>query len=307
MTIADVFADAYWEARGHTAAASGLTAATLAPPGDDPDLAAFRRGVDRARPLREVTAGAPVRSRSSSTAATADPADTARRTAVLELVRDMRREATAAAVAEPAPAPARKSPVWSGALDLTAHLEQRKAPALTAAEHTGPPPAPLRALQFVDEQGTRRWSQVDHDVPGGRAWESLVHGLMAAGPLRSLRVHQDRGLTAAGADGEARTWSTPDGAIWAEVAVRPGLVGEDRARTVPHELAHIAWAVVRMERGMPTAAFNGDLMRNRHAYTASEAFAQEAETWVDTGTTAEELLAEARAHMDGRPRRVHLT
>ncbi|WP_179135033.1 hypothetical protein, partial [Azospirillum brasilense] len=134
--------------------------------------------------------------------------------------------------------------------------------------------------------------------PGARSWLRLTASLVSAGPLRSLDVRQGETV---GHGGHTSFHQGDDGAVWASIAVDPAKCGNAHhtERVLRHELAHIGDELAKLSTVTATAwwrSLNGDAHREAQA----EAFAVAAEDWLRSDTTAEALIAAARAHQAGR-------
>lgn len=188
--------------------------------------------------------------------------------------------------------PLTERPRYRGALDVGAVRRQREAEA--AARR--PPVAPPSALRFV-AAGSWRWSLVDASVPGARGWDRLAAELVAAGPLRSLRVRH--GEVVAGADGAHADFRYGDGgAVWAEIVLRPELRGHQAERRLAHELGHVGDEVAKLQTVTAASWWSG--FSDPHRSAAAETFAVDCESWVRSTTRGEEIVAAALRHQAGR-------
>jgi hypothetical protein len=205
---------------------------------------------------------------------------------------------------------ASRSPVTASSTSPTAPAAEAPAPrprtlnvgavrAQRAAEAAArrPPLAPPGAMRFVAD-GSWRWAYVDSRLPGARSWLRLTASLVSAGPLRSLDVRQGETV---GHGGHTSFHQGDDGAVWASIAVDPAKCGNAHhtERVLRHELAHVGDELAKLSTVTAVAwwrSLNGDAHREAQA----EAFAVAAEDWLRPDTTAEALIAAARAHQAGR-------
>jgi hypothetical protein len=183
--------------------------------------------------------------------------------------------------------------------------ERRTAPARPIALHAvrttaRQPEAPVHALRSFAADGTLRWAAADVEVSSAPEWESLAARLVAAGPFRSLHITAGHLTTA---DAETRFQHDAQGAEWVTVVVDRRLTGNRARRVIGHELAHVADEIARVELTASLDTWRRTFA-HPHRTAQAEAFACEAEEWVDPHTRAADLIAAARRHQEQRgPRR----
>lgn len=173
--------------------------------------------------------------------------------------------------------------------------------ALYAARRTAEQPeAPRDALHSCAADGSWRWAAVDVMVPSAPEWESLAAGLVAAGPFRSLHITSGL-LTSSYAITEFQ--HDGQGAEWVTVTVDRRLSPHQARRSIGHELAHVADEIARVELTASLDVWRSTFL-HPHRTAQAEAFAHEAEEWVEPYTRAADLIAAARRHQEQRgPRR----
>ncbi|WP_406128015.1 hypothetical protein [Streptomyces sp. NBC_00989] len=163
-----------------------------------------------------------------------------------------------------------------------------------------PPEAPSYALWSVAGDGTWRWAAADVMVPTAPEWESLAAHLVASSPFRSL--HITAGLLTSV---EAATLFQHDGhgTEWVKIVVDRRLPSHHVRRVIGHELAHVADETARVELTASLDTWRSTFT-HPHRSAQAEAFAYQAEEWVEPHTRAADLIAAARRHQKQRgPRR----
>ncbi|MEV5526345.1 hypothetical protein [Streptomyces prunicolor] len=223
---------------------------------------------------------------------------------------DHRAARTAASVAVPGPAAPVLDMTSDGAQTRVGNVSPRPpgrpgAPARPISLHAirtvaQPPEAPSYALWSVAGDGTWRWSAADVMVPTAPEWESLAAGLVASSPFRSL--HITAGLLTSV---EAATRFQHDGhdTEWVTIVVDRRLSSHQARRAIGHELAHVADETARVELTASLDTWRSTFT-HPHRSAQAEAFAYQAEEWVEPHTRAADLIAASRRHQKQRgPRR----
>ena len=164
---------------------------------------------------------------------------------------------------------------------------------------TQPPEAPSYALWSVADDGTWRWAAADVMVPTAPEWESLAASLVASSPFRSL--HITAGLLTS-VDAATRFQHDGNGTEWVTIVVDRRLSSHQARRAIGHELAHVADETARVELTASLDTWRSTFT-HPHRSAQAEAFAYQAEEWVDPHTRAADLIAAARRHQKQRGQR----
>nr|WP_107908842.1 hypothetical protein [Streptomyces chartreusis] len=158
------------------------------------------------------------------------------------------------------------------------------------------PEAPPYALHSVAADGSWRWAAADVAVPSAPEWESLAAGLVAQGPFRSLHITAGDLTTA---DAMTQFQHDRQGAEWVTVVVDRRLPAHRARRALAHELAHIADETARVGLVASIDTWRSTFT-HPHRTAQAEAFAWQAEEWVEPQTRAADLIEAARRHQQQR-------